>query len=73
MLLMDPHKDYCPLILNAATFELFLHYLMTKKKKTGRDLYVQAYDGGLSALMHMFWHSKHTCFEYFTDHIGDLS
>ncbi len=32
LLAMDPDLDNCPIILPSVTFELFLHYLVTKKK-----------------------------------------
>ncbi len=33
LLAMDPDLDNCPIILPSVTFELFSHYLVTKKKK----------------------------------------
>ncbi len=33
LLSMDPHKDNCPLIWDKMTFEVFSHYLVTKKRK----------------------------------------
>ena len=72
MLVMDPHKDNCPLSLNLVTFELFLQYLVTKKKKGGGDLSAQSYDGCHSALMHMFCRSKYTCTDHFSENIGDF-
>ncbi len=54
LLAMDPHLDNCPIILSSVTFELFSHYLATKKKKGGGHLSVQTCDGCRSALMHMY-------------------
>ncbi len=36
LLSMDPHKDNCPLILDKLTFEMFSHYLVTKKERRRR-------------------------------------
>mmetsp|Transcript_13153 Transcript_13153/g.27837 ORF Transcript_13153/g.27837 Transcript_13153/m.27837 type:complete len:92 (+) Transcript_13153:350-625(+) len=72
ILVMDPHKDNCPLNLNLVTFELFLQFLVTKKKKGGGDFSAQSYDGCCSALMHMFCCSKYTCTDHFSENIVDF-
>ena len=72
LLAMDPDLDNCPIILPSVTFELFSHYLVTKKKKGGGHLSVQTYDGCQSALMHLYRRSKYTCCDHFCTQIGDF-
>ena len=44
----------CPLILSKLTFNVFSHYLTTRKNKKGKYLSKGAYSGIRSALMHMY-------------------
>ena len=44
----------CPVILSKLTFNVFSHYLTTRKNKKGKYLSKGAYSGIRSALMHMY-------------------
>ncbi len=72
LLAMDPFLDNCPIILLSVTFELFLHYLVTKKKKGGGLLSVQTYDGCHSPLMQIYCWSNYTCFDHFCNQMSNF-
>ncbi len=72
LLAMDPDLDNCLIILPSVTFGLFLHYLVTKKKKGGGHLSVQTYYGCQSTLMHLYCWSKYTCCDHFCTHMSDF-
>lgn len=56
---MNKHEDNCPIVLPKLTFNLFSHYMTTRKDRKGELLDKSSYGQVRSALAHLYKNSKH--------------